>query len=206
MGEIQDFQQTYFDILCDKYRVESITVQNVFEKNNTECHMHPESLQYTVLPCDHYRIFEGELVLDFEWHPTHMGTHKMLNLAKQIKDYCINNNITCYVYHSGGTGIHIHMFTLDKTQKNILYQQLDKQFHLNIYVDLGTLDYAVITNKHMIRSPGGRKIGTRNTYKTHLTDFTKLNTATSTTQIQFPNLTGLHLWHSFDDTPEVLTI
>jgi hypothetical protein len=195
--DIGSEQDRYFRKLMWVYDINDFSVQNTFSKGKEEYYTTARSYIGEVLPIDHYRLFPGELVLDFEHNSLTFPTHKVLKLSKNIVAFCNTYDINCYPFFSGGSGIHIHMFCKDCIEKNILLKILSKEFNLEDYMEHHLLDTHILHGAHLIRAPGGRKhSGDWVVYKSfvEILKLNKYSLVTSKDRIMFPDLREMNLW------------
>ena len=189
-------QDKYFGKLRYIYRQDVIQIQNVFWKDGVEYFTQSRDINGEVLPIDHYKLFPGELVLDFEHDSKSFPTHKLLNLVKKIYEYAYNTiNVDPYPYVTGGTGIHMHMYCDSKLDKELLFRILDNEFDLDTMLVCGLLDNHIIQGSHLIRAPGGRKFSRFGCkYKSFVDTFGVYKSVSSREDINMPNLRGMKAW------------
>jgi hypothetical protein len=197
MIDLGSMQDIYFRKLKWVYDIDDFSIQNVFYKNNEEYYTQARSFNGEVLPIDHYKLFPGELVLDFEHDTKLFPTHSVMSLCQSIELFCYSYDINCYSFVSGGSGIHMHMFCKDCNEKELLFEILKKNFKLEHYMFLNLLDNHIINGSHLIRAPGGRKFNRFGcSYKSFIETFgcLKYRVVSQKDMITFPSLKDMKLW------------
>lgn len=191
-------QDKYLGRLRYLYNIMDLSIQNVYWWKNQEFYTEAKDIRGEVLPIDHYKIFPGELVLDFEYDIKQLPTHKLLYIGEAIRNYSQDKlDINPFVFVSGGTGLHIHFFTKNDTEKIILYKLLDKQFNLERFVQSGHLDSHILSGNHLIRAPGGRKLGRCGpVYKSLVESFGHYTRVRFKDKVKIPDIRGVVLWES----------